>query len=102
MEAELRRLLSDDAMFHQRSAAVFAEIDINKNGRIEKSEFKPAMKSVFRDVQVDLGFFEKHNLFRDLDSNKDGVLSLEEFEPLVRKLLEKLLVITTAAATNTI
>ena len=76
-----------------RIKAIFDEFDTNKNGKIEKSEFKP----FFKDVLTKLGEAMEGEDFEQtvnegieiFDQNANEVLELEEFAQVINFLVQE-------------
>ena len=76
-----------------RIKAIFDEFDTNKNGQIEKSEFKP----FFKDVLTKLGENIDGEDFEDtvnegiaiFDQNSNNVLELDEFAQVINFLVQE-------------
>jgi len=72
LEAEFREAISK-AMFRDSMTQVFEEVDVNRDGRLERAEIEAKLRALgHREEEIE-GFF------RDSDISKDGVLSKNEF-----------------------
>lgn len=85
LEREFREAISR-AMFRDSMTQVFEEIDVNRDGRLERAEIEAKLRAMgHREEEIE-GFF------RTSDISKDGVLSKDEFlahfsQFLVRSIL---------------
>ncbi len=76
-----------------RIKAIFDEFDTNKNGQIEKNEFKPFFKDVLTKLgeSIDGQDFEEavNEGIAIFDQNSNDVLELDEFAQVINFLVQE-------------
>ena len=89
---ELVEMLNDPAKFEENCKSVFNEIDVNKNGKLEKNEIKKHMNDVHKyilGIELENEVFEK--IFNTYDKDHDNIINYDEFKPYFKEMLEKMI-----------
>ena len=89
---QLIEILNDPEKFEENCKKVFDEIDIKKNGILEKNEIKKHMNDVQKYLlgnEIDNEIFEK--VFNSYDKDHDGIINYDEFKPYFKNMLEKMI-----------
>lgn len=89
--AEIDAIINDDEKLMEITKAVFAEVDKDGSGEIDKAELKVAMASVAQqasieppsDAQVD-------EVLKALDTDRSGTIDVNEFKVLIKEVLKAL------------
>ncbi|OMJ84033.1 hypothetical protein SteCoe_14901 [Stentor coeruleus] len=88
---DIQKILDDEDLLAQVSEKMFNAVDADHSGSIEKKELKTAMRTIARQVGIDLPTDEQVNeALIQLDIDGSGNIDLIEFKELIRQLLEAL------------
>ena len=89
--AEFRAILDDAEQFNAITAAVFAQVDADGSGAIDRGELKNAMTLVASQAEIpppeDSAIDEAMGA---LDTDQSGNIDIDEFKVLMRGILEAL------------
>ena len=89
--AKFRAILDDSEKFDAITAAVFAQVDTDGSGAIDRGEFKNAMNLVASQAEIpppdDSAIDEAMGA---LNTDQSGNIDVDEFKVLMRGILEAL------------
>jgi Ca2+-binding EF-hand superfamily protein len=89
--ADIDAILNDDAKLTEITKAVFAEVDKDGSGEIDKAELKVAMATVAREASIEApSDAQVDEVLKALDTDRSGTVSVEEFKILIKEVLKAL------------
>merc|ERR1739841_56099 len=89
--AEIEAIINDDAKLTEITQAVFAEVDKDGSGEIDKAELKVAMATVAREASIEAPSDEQvDEVLKALDTDRNGLISVDEFKVLIKEVLKAL------------
>jgi Ca2+-binding EF-hand superfamily protein len=89
--ADIDAILNDDAKLTEITKAVFAEVDKDGSGEIDKAELKVAMATVAREASIEVpSDAQVDEVLKALDTDRSGTVSVEEFKILIKEVLKAL------------
>jgi len=75
----------------QVARQIFDKFDKNKDGSVEKSELKPLLSTISKQLNLpDPSDEDIENGLKELDLNKNGKLEFEEFYPFYKQVYDSL------------
>jgi Ca2+-binding EF-hand superfamily protein len=75
----------------QVARQIFDKFDKNKDGSVEKSELKPLLSTISKQLNLpDPTDEDIENGLKELDLNKNGKLEFEEFYPFYKQVYDSL------------
>jgi Ca2+-binding EF-hand superfamily protein len=85
----IEEILKDDYKLTEVTKTVFAAIDTDHSGHIDKQEFKIAMITVAHEAGITPPTYEQiTEALYTIDTDKSGTVDVFEFKELIRQLLE--------------
>jgi Ca2+-binding EF-hand superfamily protein len=89
--ADISEICNDDAKLTEITKAVFAEVDKDGSGEIDKAELKVAMACVAREASIDPpSDAQVDEVLKALDTDNSGTISVDEFKVLIKEVLKAL------------
>jgi len=90
--SQIRKLVDDDLLLYNFADEKFAQVDMNRNGKIEFDELKKAMT----EISEELGYDEPSDeivkqTYKKFDKDRSGLLDKEEFRLFVKSVLQTFL-----------
>ena len=86
---QLKLLLSNETQLKDICKHVFAQLDKNKNGVLEMSEFATFFKQSCLDAEVPPDIDAMQALFEERDVDKNGVIDLEEMTGYLKDMFKR-------------
>ncbi len=73
--------------FHNACMVVFQNADVNRDGKLDRTEFWNVLHS--KSLNLNLSTEEKEEFLKMANVEVDGSISYKEFVPIVKKLLQR-------------
>lgn len=89
-------ILEDEDKLKSCISSMFAKVDTDQSGGINKSELKTAMRNMLKEMKdagyelVEMSEEDEEESFKDIDTDGDGSISEEEFGVIVVEYFEAL------------
>ena len=92
MKEHILSLINDDKTFFPIVEEAFNAVDLDKNGFIDKDEFKICANQVAKGFGLeDPTELAIEDVYNKLDADKNGTIDIDEFKKYVREIMYKIL-----------